>query len=91
MQTRKSFDPFFVYNQRACFFFLGSTMQESGICNFLVVQFLVLVVKVYDLTGFISPLLFTAYGKLDSKVRMEWNNRFSFFILCIEFDLLLWV
>ncbi|CAA7033224.1 unnamed protein product [Microthlaspi erraticum] len=30
---------------------------------------------VYDLTGFISPLLFTAYGKLDGKVRMEWNNR----------------
>lgn len=30
---------------------------------------------VYDLTGFISPLLFSAYGKLDGKVRMEWNNR----------------
>ncbi|EOA21367.1 hypothetical protein CARUB_v10001728mg [Capsella rubella] len=30
---------------------------------------------VYDLTRFISPLLFGVYGKLDSKVRMEWNNR----------------
>lgn len=30
---------------------------------------------VYDLTRFISPLLFSVYGKLDSKVRMEWNNR----------------
>ncbi|KAL1198458.1 hypothetical protein V5N11_022639 [Cardamine amara subsp. amara] len=30
---------------------------------------------VYDLTGFISTLLFSVYGKLDNKVRMEWNNR----------------
>ncbi|XP_010419023.2 PREDICTED: transmembrane protein 56-B-like [Camelina sativa] len=30
---------------------------------------------VYDLNRFISPLLFGVYGKLDSKVRMEWNNR----------------
>ncbi|CAN8246632.1 unnamed protein product [Cochlearia groenlandica] len=30
---------------------------------------------VYELTRFISPLLFPSYGKLDSKVRMEWDNR----------------
>lgn len=49
----------------------------------------VLVLQVYDLTGFISPLLFSAYGKLDGKVRMEWNNRFFIFfiILCCGFKI----
>ncbi|CAN7092218.1 unnamed protein product [Brassica rapa subsp. narinosa] len=30
---------------------------------------------VYDFAAYISPLRFNAYPKLDSKVRMEWNNR----------------
>ncbi|CAN8308161.1 unnamed protein product [Cochlearia groenlandica] len=29
----------------------------------------------YDLTGFISSILFNAYLKLNSKVKMEWKNR----------------
>ncbi|KAL1167160.1 hypothetical protein V6Z11_A06G247300 [Gossypium hirsutum] len=32
-------------------------------------------VKVYDITGFISPFCFKGYGKLSDKEKVEWNNR----------------
>lgn len=35
----------------------------------------IFLLKVYDLTGAISPFLFKGFVKLDDKTRLEWNNR----------------
>lgn len=53
---------------------------------------LIFVLKAYDLTGVISPLVFKGFNKLESVQKFEWKNRlcsFTWFNYYISFSFLL--
>lgn len=45
----------------------------------------VLFIKVYEVTGVVSSILYKGYAKLDSAHKLEWNNRWLFLRLCYTF------
>lgn len=65
----------FLYCSTPFSFLYYVQIRLSIFFNFKTNTIPILLFKVYEATGLVSPLLFKGYEKLNSAQKLEWNNR----------------